>query len=107
MRTLLIILTAVEIALVVVVLAVYLVKIAQSLRAIAGYLGKVNFGVRAIESQCAPIGPSVTRINQQLTTIAQALGGVAGLAEQLGEPETSGRGTRRKASTGRKGRTHG
>lgn len=106
MRTLLIVLTAVEITLVVAVLAVYLVKIAQSLRAIAGYLGNVNFGVRAIESQCDPIGPGVTRINQQLTTIAQALGGVAELAEQLPEQGTDGRGRRRKATTGREGRTH-
>lgn len=83
MRTVLIAVTAVEIALVVAVLATYLVKIAQSLRATAGYLGKTNFGVRAIESQCAPIGPSVTRINNQLTTISKALAGVADMAEQL------------------------
>lgn len=83
MRTWLIILTAVEITLVVAVLAVYLVKIAASLRATAGYLGKTNFGVRAIESQCAPIGPSVTRINDQLTTISMALAGVSDLAERL------------------------
>lgn len=85
MRTALILLTGVEIALVVGVLAVYLVKIATSLRATAGYLGKTNFGVRAIESQCAPIGPSVTRINDQLTTISLALSGVAELAEQFPE----------------------
>lgn len=83
MRTLLIALTAVEITLVVAVLAIYLVKIAQSLRATAGYLGKTNFGVRAIESQCAPIGPSVTRINQQLAAISRALAGTADAAEQL------------------------
>lgn len=83
MRTWLIVLTAAEIALVVGVLAAYLVKIASSLRATAGYLGKTNFGVRAIESQCAPIGPSVTRINDQLTTISMALAGVADLAERL------------------------
>lgn len=85
MRTTLVLLTGVEIALVVGVLAVYLVKIATSLRATAGYLGKTNFGVRAIESQCAPIGPSVTRINDQLTTISLALSGVADLAEQFPE----------------------
>lgn len=80
MRTLLILLTAVEILLVVVVLVVYLVKIARSLRATALYLGRVTFGVRAIESQCEPIGPSVTRINEQLVVIARALNGVAELA---------------------------
>lgn len=85
MRTTLVLLTGVEIALVVGVLAVYLVKIAASLRATAGYLGKTNFGVRAIESQCAPIGPSVTRINDQLTTISLALSSVADVAEQFPE----------------------
>lgn len=79
----LIVLTAVEIALVVAVLAAYLRKIAQSLRATAGYLGKTNVGVRAIESQCEPIGPSVTRINEQLASISSALAGVADMAEQL------------------------
>lgn len=83
MRTVLIALTAVEIALVVGVLATYLVKIAQSLQATAGYLGKTNFGVRAIESQCEPLGPSVTRINKQLATISSALASVADMAEQL------------------------
>lgn len=83
MRTTLIVLTAVEIALVVAVLAIYLVKIRRSLQATAGYLGKTNFGVRAIESQCEPIGPSVTRINQQLSTISAALANVADEAERL------------------------
>jgi len=82
MRVLLILGTALEILLLVVVLAVYLVAIARRLRTIATYLGKVTFGVRAIESQCAPIGPAVTKINAQLTTIAGALAGVADLAER-------------------------
>ncbi|MEX2619805.1 MAG: hypothetical protein WD250_06260 [Egibacteraceae bacterium] len=87
MRTTLVVLTAFEIALVVAVLAVYLVKIGRSLQATAGYLGRTNFGVRAIESQCEPIGPSITRINRQLTTIGAALANVADEAERLtGEP---------------------
>lgn len=101
MRGLLVTLTVAEIVLVVGVLAMYLVKIAQSLRATAGFLGKTNFGVRAIESQCAPIGPAVTKINGQLATIAQALGGVADLAEQL--PNTKN-GQAPKPSARRKGR---
>lgn len=83
MRTTLIVLTVLEIVLVVTVLAVYLLKIARSLEATAGYLGRANFGVRAIESQCEPIGPSVTRINRQLTTISAALANVADEAERL------------------------
>ncbi len=81
MRTLLVVLTVVEIAVFVGAVAVYLVRVARSLRSTAGHLGKVSFGVRAIETQCAPIGPAVTRINGQLSAIADALGGVAALAE--------------------------
>jgi len=81
-RALLIVLTAVEVLLVVVVLATYLVRINRSLRTTSRYLGKVSFGVRAIETQCAPIGPVVGRINGQLAGIAEALAGVAALAAQ-------------------------
>jgi uncharacterized protein YoxC len=73
MRTLLIILTVVEILVVVGALAYYLIVISRSLERISDNLGKVTFGVRAIETQCESIGPSVTRINQQLTGIAGAL----------------------------------
>lgn len=81
MRALLTIATVFEIALVIGALAVYLARIGRSLRATSDLLGKVTFGVRAIETQCETIGPSVTRINQQLHVIAGALDGVAGLAE--------------------------
>jgi len=80
MRGLLIAGTLVEIALVVVVLAVYLLRIAISLRSTAATLAKVSFGVHAIETQCAPIGPGVLRINGQLTTVAGALDQLASLA---------------------------
>lgn len=84
MRTLLIVLTVVEIVVFVGALAVYLIAIARSLRRISQSLGKVTFGVRAIETQCASVGPSVTRVNEQLTVIAGALEGVAVKAERLG-----------------------
>ena len=84
MRTLLIVLTVVEIVIFVGALAVYLIAIARSLRRISQSLGKVTFGVRAIETQCASVGPSVTRINEQLTAIAGALEGVSVKAERLG-----------------------
>lgn len=80
-RTLLLILTVVEILLFVGVVAGYLIAIARSLNRTSGYLAKVTFGVRAIEKQAEPIGPGVTRINEQLAVIAGALDGVAGLAE--------------------------
>jgi len=81
MRVLLIIATLLEIALVVGALAYFLARITATLRATSALLGKVTFGVRAIETQCQSIGPSVTRINNQLTVISGALDGVAGLAE--------------------------
>lgn len=81
MRTFLIIGTAVEIVLVIGVLAVYLVLITRTLRRTNRYLGQVAFGVRAIESQTRPIGPSVTRVNDQLATITGAFDGLAGMTE--------------------------
>jgi len=83
---LLVSLTVAEIVLVVAVLAYYLVRIAASLRRTSVLLGKVAFGVRAIETQCEPIGPSVVRINGQLSVIAGALDGIAGLAEAAAGP---------------------
>jgi hypothetical protein len=74
---LLIVLTVAEVALLVGVLAFYLVRIRGSLAATSGYLAKVSFGVRAIETQCSSVGPSVTRVNAQLTTIVEALDGLA------------------------------
>lgn len=84
MRNLLIVLTVVEILIFVGALAVYLVAIARSLRSISQFLGKVTFGVRAIETQASSVGPSVTRMNEQLTAIAGALEGVSVKAERLG-----------------------
>lgn len=83
MRTLLIVLTVVEIVAFIAVLAVYLVRISASLRRSSQNLAKVTFGVRAIETQCASIGPSVTKVNEQLRTIAGALDGIATKAERI------------------------
>ncbi len=81
MTALLVTLTVIEIALVVGVLAVYLILIGRKLRVVSNVLGKVAFGVRAVESQTAPIGPSVLRINQRLGEINDALGPLAEKAE--------------------------
>jgi len=83
---LLVTLTIAEVALVAVVLVYYLVRIAASLRRSATALGKVAFGVRAIETQCDVIGPSVVRINEQLTGVAGALADLAGLATAAAGP---------------------
>jgi len=88
-RALLIIGTLLEIALVVGALAYYLARITRSLRATSAFLGKVTFGVRAIETQCQSIGPSVTRINEQLAVISGALDGVADRAEAAAGPAST------------------
>ncbi|MQA61964.1 MAG: hypothetical protein GEU86_10785 [Actinophytocola sp.] len=81
MTALLVTLTVIEIALVVGVLAVYLILIGHKLRVVSTYLGKVAFGVRAVESHTAVIGPSVLRINERLREIDAALGPLAEKAE--------------------------
>ena len=84
MKALLIIATLVEIALLVGVLAVYLIGIARQLRTIARTLGLVTFGVRAIEKQTEPLGSSLRDINAALQRVAGLLGGLTepGEAEQ-------------------------
>src|SRR5262245_26304599 len=78
MKTLLIVLTLVELALLVAVLAGYLVAIAARLRKISHTLGLVTFGVRAIEKQTEPIGPVAGEINGALEQVAGALESVVG-----------------------------
>ncbi len=85
MRTLLIALTVLEILLIIAVLAVYLSAIARRLESVAASLAKVAFGMRAIESQTASIGPSVTRLNEELEAIVGALPGIAQKAERLAD----------------------
>jgi uncharacterized protein YoxC len=72
-NTVLIVLTLIEVAIVVVVLAVYLIAIAGTLRRVSSTLGLITFGVRAIERQTAPIGPVVGDINGALEGVAAAL----------------------------------
>lgn len=78
MNTILIILTLLEVLILVVVLATYLVIIAGRLRNISKTLGLVTFGVRAIEQQTAPIGPALSDVNGALEQVAGALEQVAG-----------------------------
>lgn len=93
MTALLVTLTIVEIVLVVAVLVYYLVRIAASLRRTSPLLGKVAFGVRAIETQCEVIGPAVLTVNDQLETIASALGDLTDLADSAagGAPAATAR----------------
>jgi uncharacterized protein YoxC len=80
MRTLLIVLTVAEIAVFLAALVVYLIRISRSLRRTSQNLAKVSFGVRAIETQTGVIGPGVTRVNEQLAAIAEALDDLAARA---------------------------
>ena len=77
MKTVLIIVTLVEVVLLVAVLATYLIIIAAKLRNVSSTLGLVTFGVRAIEKQTAPIGPVLTDVNGALEQVAGALEEVA------------------------------
>lgn len=91
MKTLLIVLTLAEVALLVVVLAVYLIAIAAVLRKVSHTLGLVTFGVRAIEKQTEPIGPVASDINGALEQVADALESVVGpQAPAGGETTKSG-----------------
>src|SRR5262245_32436722 len=96
MKTLLIVLTLAELAILVVVLAVYLIAIAATLRKISNTLGLVTFGVRAIEKQTEPIGPVARDINGALEQVADALESVVG---PQGKPadEATPSGTKGKA----------
>ncbi len=78
--------TLVEVALLVAVLAGYLIAIATTLRKVSSTLGLITFGVRAIEQQTAPIGPNLRDINGALEQVAGALdeAGKQGAAEPAG-----------------------
>ena len=90
MTALLVTLTLLEIAVVLVVLVYYLVRIAASLRRTSVLLGKVAFGVRAIETQCSSIGPSVVTINEQLSGVSGALSDLTRLADDAGAASAGG-----------------
>lgn len=75
MDTALIAVTLVEVLVVIVVLATYLILITSTLRRVSKTLGLVTFGVRAIEKQTEPIGPVLRDVNGALEQVAGILGG--------------------------------
>ena len=77
------ILTLLEIAALVGVLAIYLTVIGNQLRSICASLARITFGVRAVETMCAVIGPAVDRINGNLDDICVNLQNAAVEAEKL------------------------
>jgi hypothetical protein len=84
MTSLLVTLTVIEIVLLVVVLAFFLVRITRLLRGIAVNLAKVTWGVRTLERQCSVIGPAADTINDNLAAAAADLERAAVMAERLG-----------------------
>ena len=80
--TLLYILTVVEIVVLVLVLAYFLIRIASQLRDIASLLAEVAFGVRAVERMLNTIR-TVHEINDILDDIVRVVPGVAAKAESL------------------------
>lgn len=96
MKTLLIVLTLAEVAILVVVLALYLIVIAATLRRISKTLGLVTFGVRAIEKQTEPIGPVAADINESLEQVAAALESVVNPAGAEPAATVSGEAEKRR-----------
>ena len=80
--TLRIFLTVLEIALLVLVLAWFLARIAKLLVSISDTCGKITFGVRAVETQDAVIGPTTDRINAALSEVNNELDQAAAEAER-------------------------
>ena len=81
--TLQIALTAVEIVLLVVVLALFLILLITQLRSLAAGLGRVNTTVRALEGRLGELGAAAGKVNASLDELARDLPGVAQKAENL------------------------
>lgn len=81
--TLRIFLSVLEIVLLVVILAFFIVKITRLLRKISTNLAKVTWGVRTLGTQCAVIGPAADEINDNLAAAAADLERAAVMAERL------------------------
>jgi len=81
--TLRIILTLVEIATLVGVLAFFLNVVAKQLNRIAANLARISWGVRAVETMCGVIGPAVDRINGNLVDVNNDLTRAGAAAERL------------------------
>ena len=76
-------LSLLEIAALVLVLAIYLTVIGNQLKRISATLAKITYGVRAVETMCSVIGPAVDRINGNLQDVCMNLQDAAVEAEKL------------------------
>lgn len=68
-------LTIAQAALLVGVLAGYLVAITKTLQRVSQTLARVTWGVRAIERQTEPLGATLRDVNADLAAVADALDG--------------------------------
>ncbi len=81
---LLVILTVVEIAALVVVLALFVILITRRLRSLANTLGQVSGGtIRAIQGDVCLVGAGAAILNRKLNAIGGALPAIAEKAESL------------------------
>lgn len=69
----LITLTVVEILLLVVVLAIFLILLTRRLRSIAATLSNVAWGVRAVEVEVGAIGPALQEVNGLMGELGNSL----------------------------------
>ena len=89
---LLVTLTVIEIVLLVVVLALFVILITRRLRAIAGALGQLSgVIVRAIQGDVFLIGAGAAILNRKLNAIAGMLPAMAEKAESLPAKQTRAR----------------
>ncbi len=86
---LLVTLTVIEIVALVVVLALFVIRITRRLRSIANALGQVSAGViRSIQGDVFLVGAGAAILNRKLNAIAGALPAIAEKAESLPSQQT-------------------
>ena len=77
--------TLILVAILVVALALYLIRVVFILRHTNDQLGKITFGVRAIAHQTEPINELTSSINANLGAVADALDGLVDDVTDSGE----------------------
>jgi hypothetical protein len=80
-------LSVVETVVLVVVLALFLLKIASQLRTISSKLAEIAWGARAVERQLRAVRSNVNQVNWALQEIGGTLPGVVDKAERMGRGE--------------------
>ena len=73
------------VAVLVLALAAYLIRVIQVLNHVNDTLGKVTFGVRAIAHRTEPIGAVVGEINGDLGAVASALEALVASAQPVAQ----------------------